>query len=228
MQPYFCAYIGYYQLINSVNEFVIYDNIQYNKKGWFNRNRILINGADKLFTIPLKSDSDYLHVKDRLLSDDSEKERKRILALIQNFYKKAPHFKETYDLIERLFLHKSESLFDFIFFSVTEICRLLDIKTKITISSTLDIDHKLKAQDKVLEICKYLDTKTYINAIGGKELYEPEMFGKHNIDLKFLQSRQIRYPQFSNNFVPWLSIIDVLMFNGIEQTKEYLCEYDFV
>ena len=228
MQPYFCAYIGYYQLISSVNEFVIYDNIQYNKKGWFNRNRILVNGTDRLFTIPIKSDSDYLPVKDRYLSEGSIKECKKILSQIQNFYKKAPYYDEIYTFVARLFLHQNVNLFDFIYYSVTEICKLLKIDTRITVSSTLDIDHNLKAQDKVLEICKYLDSSTYVNSIGGQVLYQKETFGENNIDLKFLKSRNIEYAQFNNPFVPWLSIIDVLMFNGVENTREYLNEYDFV
>ena len=75
MQPYFLAYIGYYQLIHSVDKFVIYDNIKYTKKGWFNKNRILTNGKDKLFSIPLKSDSEYLHVNERFIADSYNKPR---------------------------------------------------------------------------------------------------------------------------------------------------------
>ena len=84
MQPYFFPYIGYFQLIKSVDEFVIYDNIQYTKKGWINRNRILVNGTDYLISLPLKKDSDYLNVVDRQLAESWEKDRTKLLTLITN------------------------------------------------------------------------------------------------------------------------------------------------
>jgi len=226
MQPYFCAYIGYFQLISSVDLFVIYDNIKYLKKGWFNRNRILLNGQDRLFTIPLKKDSDYLNVNERYLADDSLKERIKILTLIKSSYKKAPFFDDIYPVLEKIFLYENDNLFEFIHYSVKELCSLLDINTEIIVSSKLDIDHDLKSQDKVLEICSHLGSTTYINAIGGKTLYDKESFLDKDIDLKFIQSRNVEYPQFNHEFVPWLSIIDVLMFNGVEKTKEILEEYD--
>lgn len=226
MQPYFCSYIGYYQLIKSVDKFIIYDNIQYNKKGWFNRNRILLNGKDKLFTIPIKKDSDYLNVNERFLANESLKERIKILSIIANAYRKAPYFEEAYPLFEKLFLYGSENLFEYINNSVRLICSSLGIETEILVSSNIDIDHRLKAQNKVIEICTFLRSNTYVNAPGGKALYEQELFLKKDIELKFLEPRNICYKQFGNDFVPRLSIIDVMMFNGIRNTKELLEEYD--
>ncbi len=74
MQPYFFPYIGYFQLINTVDEFVVYDNIEFTKKGWINRNRILVNGKDEYITLPIKKDSDFLHVKDRFLAETWSKD----------------------------------------------------------------------------------------------------------------------------------------------------------
>ena len=228
MQPYFCAYIGYYQLINSVDKFVICDDMQYTKRGWFNRNRILDNGTDRLFTIPIKKDKRFLNVNLRFLADNSIKERNRILKQIQILYKKAPFFSQNYPLVRRFFLQEINNLFDFIHFSVVELCSKLDIKTQIILSSSLDIDPKLKSQDRIIEMCKHLKTSTYINPVGGKELYDKEVFKREGIDLKFIKSKYIEYLQFERKFVPWLSIIDVLMFNDIEQVKSYLEEYDLV
>lgn len=226
MQPYFCAYIGYYQLINSVDKFIICDNMQYTKRGWFNRNRILMNGIDRVFTIPLKKDKSSLNVNLRYLADNSIKARMHVLRQIQSLYKKAPFFSQNYPLIRRLFIQEIDNLFDFIHFSVVELCSNLDIKTEILLSSSLDIDHELKSQDRVIEMCKFLKTDSYINPIGGKELYDKEIFNKKGIDLKFIKSNNIEYAQFNHEFVPWLSIIDILMFNDIEQIKGYLNEYE--
>ena len=226
MQPYFCAYIGYYQLINSVDKFVICDNMQYTRRGWFNRNRILDNGTDRMFTIPLKKDKSFLNVNLRYLADNSIRERIRVLKQIQSLYKKAPFFSQNYPLVRRLFIQEINNLFDYIYFSVVELCSNLDIKTQIIISSSLDIDHKLKSQDRIIEMCKFLKTDIYINPIGGKELYDKKAFKTEGLNLKFIKSKYIEYPQFEHKFIPWLSIIDVLMFNDIEQIKSYLNEYE--
>ncbi len=226
MQPYFCAYIGYYQLIHSVDKFVICDNMQYTKKGWFNRNRILDNGADRIFTIPIKKDNSFLNANLRYLADNSIRERMRILKQIQSLYKKAPFFSQNYPLVRRLFIQENNNLFDFIHFSVVELCSILDIKTQIILCSSLDIDHELKSQERIIEMCKYLKTDTYINAIGGKELYDKESFNNVGIDLKYIKAKKIEYAQFDHEFVPWLSIIDILMFNDIDKVKNYLNEYE--
>lgn len=226
MQPYFCAYIGYYQLINSVDKFVICDNMQYTRRGWFNRNRILMNGTARVFTIPLRKDKSFINVNLKYLADNSIKERIRILKQIQSLYQKASFFSQNYPLVRRLFIQENNNLFDFIHFSVVELCSNLDIKTEIILCSSLDINHELKAQERIIEMCKFLKTDSYINPLGGKELYDKEKFNNKGIDLKFIKSKKIEYAQFDHEFVPWLSIIDLLMFNDIKQIKGYLNEYE--
>lgn len=228
MQPYFLPYIGYWQLINSVDEFVVYDNIQFTKKGWLNRNRILDGDHDRLFTIPLKKDSDFLNVDERYLSDDSQKEIVRTLRIIQGTYRKAPQFADVSSVIESCFMYDERSLFVYIHNSVKIICEYLDIETKVTISSSLDIDHSLKADQKVLAIAKATGADIYINAIGGVELYDKEQFKSNDIELQFIKSESIEYKQFGNPFVPWLSIIDVLMFNDKETVKKMLDRYELI
>ena len=226
MQPYFFPYIGYWQLINAVEVFVIYDNIQYTKRGWFNRNRYLLNGKDVLFSINLKDDSDFLNVKQRFLSHVYK--RKKLIGMFQNAYCKAPMKKEIFPVIERIINCPSDNLFDYIYKSITEICEYLKIETKIVISSTIDIDHSLKSEQKVIAICKELQADTYINLIGGMELYSKYNFIKKNIELKFIKSKPIFYKQFDNSFVPNLSILDVMMFNSIEEIGKMLREYELL
>lgn len=226
MQPYFCAYIGYYQLINSVDKFVICDNMQYTRRGWFNKNRFLDNGSERTFTLPLKKGKSYVNVNLRYLADNYTEERTRILKQIQYLYKKAPFYSENFPLVKRLFEQENNNLFEFIHFSVVELCSMLDIKTQIVVCSNLDIDHELKSQDRIIEICKHLKTDIYINSMGGKKLYDKEYFNKEGIELRFIKSKNINYPQFNHEFVPQLSIIDVLMFNDIEKVKNFLNDYE--
>jgi hypothetical protein len=228
MQPYFMPYIGYFQLINSVDEFVIYDNIQYTKKGFINRNRILSNGKDRVISLPLKRNSDYLNVVDRELSETWEKDKNKILNTIKSSYSKSPYFEESYDLISKCLNNPEVNLFRFIYDSIILINNYLDIKTKIIISSTIGIDHTLKSQNKVLAICKERNASQYINSIGGVKLYDKETFEQNEIKLNFIKSNLIQYNQFNSEFIPCLSIIDVLMFNSKEQINKYLNEYTLI
>jgi hypothetical protein len=228
MQPYIFPYIGYFQLINSVDEFIIYDNIQYTKKGWINRNRILVNGKDQLITLSLKKDSDYLDVINRELSESWDKDKNKILNIIKSSYNKAPYFEETFKLISQCLNNSERNLFKFIYNSIILINDYLEIKTPIIISSTIDVDHALKSQDKVLSLCKRQNAKGYINSIGGTELYNKEVFKQNGIELNFIKSNPIKYKQFNNEFVSWLSIIDVMMFNSKDQIKEYLNSYTLI
>jgi len=227
MQPYFFPYIGYFQLINAVDEFIIYDNIQFTKKGWINRNRILVNGSDIYITLPLKKDSDYLDIKARFLSDDWPNERKKILNRITESYRKAPQFNFVYHIIENILMHDEKNLFSFIFNSLRQINQYLDIKTPLIVSSSIPINHDLKAGNKVIELCKARKASTYINPIGGVELYSKEEFKNEGFELQFLKANNTTYPQFKNDFVPFLSIIDVMMFNSKKDFKSMLQSFKF-
>jgi hypothetical protein len=224
MQPYFLPYIGYWQLLNAVDIFVVYDNIEYTKKGWINRNRFLQAGKDNWFTIPLKKDSDYLTVKQRVISPVFN--RKKMLSHFENAYKKSPQFKIIMPLLEEIIACKDENLFKYIYNSIIKIKDFLEIKTLLKISSNINIDYRLKSQDKVIAICKKLGADRYINPIGGLELYDRKRFSENGIQLSFLKTRMIHYNQYDNPFIPFLSIIDVLMFVEKERVIKILSEYE--
>ena len=217
MQPYFLPYIGYFQLIASVDQFIVYDNIKYTKKGWINRNRMLQNGSDVTFSLPLKKDSDSFQVVQRNLVPDFN--RDKLLNQFSGAYRKAPYFEQTMPLIELIVRFKDNNLFDYLHHSINQICEYLGITTEVRVSSTLDIDHNLQSQEKVLALCQAANAKTYVNAIGGIELYSKEIFQDKGIELKFIKSKSFEYKQFDKPFVPWLSILDVMMFNPPNRVK---------
>ena len=222
MQPYFFPYIGYFQLMSAVDEFIVYDKIEFTKKGWINRNRILVNGQDSWITLPIKNDSDYLDVKDRCLAKNWPTGRMKMLNRIKASYRKAPQFDRVYQIIENSLFYDDSNLFNYIFNSLTQVKEYLDIKTPFIASSTIPIDNTLKAENKVIALCKARKADTYVNPIGGLQLYNKESFIKEGIDLHFLKAKDFEYPQYDNEFVPWLSIIDVMMFNSREKIQEYL------
>jgi hypothetical protein len=217
MQPYFLPYIGYFQLIAAVDAFVVYDNIKYTKKGWINRNRMLKNGQDLMFSVPLKNDSDALDVCQRELAESFD--AGKLLNQLDGAYRRAPYFEQTFPLIEQIVNHSETNLFRFLHHSMVSTCAHLGITTKIVISSDIAIDHTLKNVDKVLALCDALGASTYVNAIGGMDLYSKDEFQRRGIELKFIQSKAFEYPQYGGGFVPWLSIIDVLMFNPMHAVR---------
>jgi len=222
MQPYFLPYIGYFQLMNAVDEFIVYDNIEFSKKGWINRNRILVNGKDSFITLPLKKDSDYLDVKDRYLANTWKDDRVKMKNRIIESYRKAPFFDGAYPVVDKCIFFDDMNLFNFIFHSITTIKEHLEIPAQLHISSFINIDHELKAQGKVIEICKARNAAKYVNPIGGISLYDKDEFKDEGIDLGFLKSNDVIYKQFNHDFIPWLSIIDVLMFNSKDMIKDNL------
>lgn len=228
MQPYFLPYLGYFQLIKAVNIFVVYDNIKYTKKGWINRNRILLDGKDALFTIPLAGSSDFLPVNQKHIASDYDSKKVKMLARIRYAYKKAPYFASVFPVIERIFNYNSRNLFDFIFYSIRVILELLDINTTLVVSSTLLIDHQYKGVNKVLAICNSLHADTYINPIGGIRLYTGKEFKDCGINLYFHYMNIVPYAQASGTFISHLSIIDVLMYNSPEQVNKMLEQYTLI
>ncbi|MDY4323427.1 WbqC family protein [Pectobacterium brasiliense] len=227
MQPYFFPYIGYFQLMAEVDIFVVYDNIKYTKKGWINRNRILLNGKDSIFSLPLKKDSDFLDVKDRVLSETFN--RDDLINKIRGAYRRAPYFKNVFPLLENIINYRDDNLFNYILYSLGSIKEYLGLTCDIKVSSSINIDHSLKSQDKVLAFGNALGAKSYSNPPGGISLYSQEAFSLHGMTLNFIQPNNIIYKQFDEPFVAWLSIIDVMMFNSSDEVLHLITnEYELI
>ena len=227
MQPYIFPYIGYFQLINAVDKFVIYDDVNFINKGWINRNRILNNGKDSLFTIPLKEASQNKLINEIDINWDIAWKSK-FLKTLEQCYKKTPFYSEILPIIEQTLSIDNEPVSKVIEHNLRLICNYLDIKTEIISSSTIYKNTHLKAQERILDVCLQEKASQYINPIGGLELYDKDFFEIKGIQLNFIKSNPIEYSQFKNEFVPWLSMIDVLMFNSKEKIKEFLDNYELI
>lgn len=227
MQPYIFPYIGYFQLVNAVDHFVFYDDVTFIKQGWINRNNILLNGKPHLFTIPLQNASSYQLIHDTKISAVSNWSSK-FLKTIEQAYKKAPQYQEVFSLVEKTLNHEYESIGDLAKMSIKNVSDYLGIKTVFTDTSKIFQNNELSAQNRVLDICQKLKTENYINPIGGQELYSKEVFKENAIDLFFIKSKPIAYKQFENEFVPYLSIIDLMMFNEKEQVLSFTNQYELI
>jgi hypothetical protein len=224
MQPYFFPYIGYFQLINAADLFVIYDDVNYIKQGWINRNYILANGKKQLVTLQLKGASSFKLINQIKVGEN----RDRLKKTIYQSYTKAPYFNKVFPVIERCLNSIDHNLATYVTKIVQNITDFLDIQTKLVLSSHIEKNTKLKGQERVLDICTSIKADEYINAIGGQELYSKNEFNNYNIKLYFIKTKDITYKQFNNEFIPNLSIIDMLMFNSPDEVKEMLKKYELI
>lgn len=227
MQPYFLPYIGYWQLIAAVDKYVIYDDVNYIKGGWVNRNKILLNGEVKYFNVQLIGASVNKKINE-IFVNNNYYIVKKALRIIEAAYRKAPYYEEVQPILEAILQSKQNNLANYLGNSLKIVCEYLEIKTELIYSSSLDKNCDLKGADKVIAICKLLEATEYYNAIGGQELYTYDFFKKNRIILKFLKTGEITYYQFNNSFESNLSIIDVLMFNSKEKVCQMLEKYTLI
>ena len=224
MQPYFMPYIGYWQLMAAVDTYVVYDDVNYIKGGWVARNNILLNGQKHMFTITLNGASSNKLFNEITIKDDF----KKFSRLIESAYRKAPYYAEVTALLDKIYNYEDKSLGAFMLNSFQVVLDYLEIDTKLVLSSTIAKDNSLRGRDKVKHICQLLGANTYYNAIGGQELYDKVDFKAGGIDLYFVQTNLTPYAQLGNEFVPGLSMIDVLMYNSVETIKNLLKDYSLV
>ena len=225
MQPYFFPYIGYWQLMNAADRFVIYDDVNFIKQGWINRNRILINGAPRYITVPLDGASPNKRICD-VAMQGAQRWRSKTVKSIECAYSKSDFYSAAYPEIERQIHHESINLAEFLAAHLTSMAEFLGIETEIVLSSRVYLNSDLSGQERVIDICRREGASAYINLPGGRELYDAESFGAANVDLVFLSSRISPYRQCTANFVPNLSLIDALMEIGTDGVAERLCEFD--
>lgn len=225
MQPYFFPYIGYFQLIDAVDKFIVYDDVNYINRGWINRNNILINGRAGLISIPLQGASQNKRIKDIALVAE-EKWKNTLLKTIEQNYKKAPFFSVVFNMICQVLNYNSSSISELNYKGIIMICKYLGITTEFVKTSEKYQNSELKGQYRILDICKKEGATHYYNPIGGTELYDRELFRKNALSLSFLKSNLEPYEQFQHEFIPALSILDVLMFRDTAAFKKMLLNYN--
>lgn len=229
MQPYIFPYLGYFQLIKAVDKFIIYDDVNFIKGGWINRNKILVNEKDCLFTVPLKDVSSFKKINETEINPNLYRGwKEKFFKTLNSAYNKAPYFSKAFPLIKSIFEKETNSISCLSTESIVRVSEYLNIKTTIVSTSSIYDNSVLTGSRRVIDICKKEEAKTYINAIGGKELYSKENFSREQIQLFFIKPNAEKYLQFKNEFVPWLSIIDIIMFNSTEEVNEMLSKYSLL
>lgn len=218
MQPYFFPYVGYFQLIRAVDAFVVLDDVNYIVRGWVNRNYILGPNGKHLLTLPLKGAS-----QNQLINEvEVQDERHKLLKTLHHAYRRAPLFDAVFPVLEEILSFPEPNLSRFLTHGLKQICGYLDLHPMWQTSSQVEKPPDLRGQDRILALCETLGATHYINAPGGRSLYEPGAFHARGMELSFLDPDPPPYTQFGAPFTPNLSIIDVMMFNTRDQLRVLL------
>lgn len=225
MQPYFFPYVGYFQLLHAADMFVFYDDVHFIKNGWINRNRILANGEPQWLTVPCRGASPNKLIMDVEHMLD-QRQRRRLLNSIRCAYGGAPFFDVVYPLVEAVLRFECRQISELAIESVERCARYLGIETSLYTSSESYPVRELRGADRLIDICSQAGAGSYLNAPGGRELYGRTYFRQRGVDLAFVESARITYPQGRGEFVPNLSIIDVIMFNDpVRIRMDFLSAY---
>jgi len=205
-----------------VDEFIFYDDVSFIKGGYINRNNILTPNGTTRFSVPLISAS-----SNKMINEiDCDSNVKKILRTIEQAYSKSPNFSSVFPLVEEVINSRDRNLAHMASLSVKVVANYLGFNTVFLNSSALNYDRSLSALGKVLDVCKDRKASIYINALGGRDLYQHSDFEEVGIDLSFIRMLPTEYCHGSREFVGNLSIIDVLMWNSISRVNEMLSSYE--
>lgn len=230
MQPYIFPYIGYFHLIQAIDLFVFYDDVHFIKRGWINRNKLLNNGQEWLMTVPLHKASQNDLIKDVVIHPELYPSwKEKTLQTIQHAYAKAPYFEKVFPLIKTVFDNNSSQVSELAIASIIKVYDYLGVPFAYSRSSEISPETRgMGRADRLIQIIKDQGYTNYVNAAGGRELYDKGYYNDRGVSLFFVNSKEIRYQQFNEPFIPYLSIIDVLMFNDIPEAKKLLNAYELV
>ncbi|MGF6769734.1 hypothetical protein P3T18_002204 [Paraburkholderia sp. GAS199] len=221
MQPYLFPYIGYFQLAAAADKFVFYDDVNFIKNGWINRNRVLLNGEARYITIPLAGASPSLKINEVLI-EPRDRWLRKLLESIRHAYRKAPHYARISELIGEILSAPVEHIAMLASHTVVEVCNYLELETEFVASSAQYGNEQLRGASRVIDICAMEKADLYLNLPGGRALYDADTFAARGIELAFIEPNLRAYEQSGAAFQPALSILDVLMFNTRDRVRDML------
>ena len=222
MQPYFMPYFNYFKLIKLVDKFIILDDVNFIKKGWINRNQIIVNNKPYLFTFPIISSSQNKKINELWFSGDPSW-RVDFLKTVKHSYIKSPQFKKFYPLLENIVEFDDLNVSSYIGNSLELVCKYLRIETEILRTTSNFHNQALVGQDRIIDICNKNNCTEYFNLPGGKDLYSETIFKDNGIVLKFIENNDVEYKQFIGEPIKNLSMIDYLMFNDPVEFNTHCC-----
>lgn len=227
MQPYLFPYLGYFQLIHAADKFVFYDDVSFIKNGWINRNRMLLGGSARYFTVPLAGASPFMPINEVRFEAPGERWKRKMRGTFEQAYRSAPHRDAGLRLLDEVLASQTHSIAALARHSVRLTLEYLGLRREIVESSQGYGNDHLKGQARVLDVCRREGARTYVNSPGGRELYDAGEFGSAGVELCFLDPRFPPYSQGGGGaFVPGLSILDIIMQCDPSQARGMLDQYE--
>lgn len=215
LQPGYLPWLGFFEQMYRSNIFVIYDDVQYDKHGWRNRNRIKTANGIQWLTVPVHvSLKEPLLIKEVRIDNRQNWAKKHLLSIRQN-YAKAPFLKEYINIFEEAYSKEWEYLVDVAMYFITKLAECLHMKDKeIIMSSTLHV--KGDRIERLINICKIFNADTFYEGAVGKNYIDEGYFNRHGIKVEYQDYKHPVYKQLYGVFVPYLSAIDLLFNHGRE------------
>jgi len=213
MQPYAFPYLGYFQLLQAADRFVLLDDVTFIKQGWINRNRILGPHGPLRFTLPVEGAGSHRRLCDLHLTATT-RWRDKLLRTIEQTYRRAPGFERAWPVVEASLRHPERRLTGWLRHSLEQVCGALGVTTPMISAAAVHPAGGDRGLDRVLEICRREGASEYLNAEGGRALYPARAFAARGLRLRFVEHHPRPYAQGGGPFVERLSIIDALMFNS--------------
>lgn len=208
MQPYLFPYHLYWRLVQEVDVFVIFDNVNFRKKGFINRNYSYNDGTQKRFTLSLQKVS-----QNKLINEiDICSDQTRLKSFLRCQYNSCVNFNHVWPILDDILSFKDSNLASFLENSIKTICDYMEIRTRIISASSLQSDYTdLRGQDKILCLCKLLGANEYLNLPSGKLLYDKSTFKSNNLNLEFISPFSDKIMPGQVNSFHACSVIDLMM-----------------
>ena len=227
MQPYFFPYLGYFSLMAAVDVFLVYDNVQYSRPGWINRNRLLREGAPDWWTATVEDAPHQLDINQRRYQNWAQ-QRGRLFDRLRDRYRGAANSATGMALVDAALPTDEDNVARCNAALLTTLVKALGLKCDIRMASSIAQDRALSGEARVLALCKAVGGSSYVNSPGGMGLYSPSTFVEHGLELRFVEASPAAYPQFGAPFVPGLSIVDALMFLPMDAVVERIEQFNLV
>ncbi len=214
LQPGFIPWLGFFELMYKCDIFIFLDDVQFTKRDWRSRNRIKTSDGPKWLTLPVKTKGRFTQlIKDTELDNSQDWSKRHLLTMKMN-YSRAPYFNVLYPKIEEIYNSTWDLLYDIDIALIKLLMKELCLQRKLLRSSDTKIPTNETAKDRIIKICKEVGATHFYNGAVGKTIYDYQSFEKHNIFLEFQEYQHPVYRQLWGNFVPYLSVIDLIFNHG--------------
>jgi len=215
LQPTYLPWIGYFEMISSVDIFIVFDHVQFVKQSWHQRNRIKTPNGVTMLSLPVKNEKFNTKICDIKISYDNSNQLEKHWRVIEQSYKKSKYFKDYEIIFKEIYSQKHIFLEELNVKIISAICTILEIETKFIYSKDIYIeDYGMDKNLDLINLCKSVGADFIYDAKGAETFLNKEIFTSHGVEIKFQEYEHPIYEQLWGDFVPYMSALDILFNEG--------------